>query len=118
MFQAVIFAKLTSGLRNRLGETLEERTLTAREVEWLLDKLCVDCGFCLAPPERLKLQREPPADPVSFTNAVFRGEGLDPTLAERDLYRDVHALITRAFKQRGIAVEETPPKPGTPKIDG
>jgi hypothetical protein len=83
--------------------------LSATEVAWLLDKLCVDVGFCLAPSHRQELQQNPPLDPRAFTDAVFRAEGLDPSMAERHLYRQVYSLISQAFSQRGIVVPESPP---------
>ncbi len=83
--------------------------LGATEVAWLLDKLCVDVGLCLAPSRRQELQQNPPLDPITFTDAVFLAEGLDPSMVERHLYRQVHSLISQAFSQRGIIVPESTP---------
>ena len=83
--------------------------LSATEVAWLLEKLCVDVGFCLAPSHRQELQQNPPPDPSAFADAVFLAEGLDPSMAERHLYRKVRSLISQAFSQRGIVVPESPP---------
>jgi hypothetical protein len=70
--------------------------LTPEEVQWLLDKLCVDAGFCLPPEEQAKLRVDPPVAPIAFTDAVFLAEGLKPELAERHLYRGVRTSRTAA----------------------
>lgn len=71
--------------------------LTRDEVGTLLDKLCVDLGYCLPPDAKARLCDEPPSTPEAFTDAVFREEGLDPTTADRHLYRQVRAVVGRAF---------------------
>ena len=72
-------------------------SLTPREADILLDDLCIRLGFCLPPLDRTQLRDCPPPDPRSFTDAVFRAEGLDPSTADLHLYRQVKARITRAF---------------------
>jgi hypothetical protein len=52
--------------------------LSASEVEWLLDTLCVDLGFCLPPAARKILIEHPPTGPDDFTDAVFVAEGSIP----------------------------------------
>jgi hypothetical protein len=44
--------------------------LTPTETPWLLDKLCVDAGFCPSPEEKEKgkLQANPLTDPIAWTN--------------------------------------------------
>jgi hypothetical protein len=76
------------------------------EVLWLLDKLCVDAGFCLSPEEKAKLQASLPADPTAFTDAVFLAEGLKPELAERRLYRGVHDTVVKFWRQRGCEADD------------
>jgi len=83
--------------------------LTPTEVLWLLDKLCVDAGFCLSPEEKGKLQANPPADPIAFTNAVFLADGLKPELAERRLYRGVHDTVVKFWRQRGYEADDSVP---------
>jgi hypothetical protein len=41
----------------------------------------------------------PPATIEDFTSAVFLSEGLDPSKADRSLYRKVEAAITAAFRR-------------------
>lgn len=72
--------------------------LSRAEAYMLLDELCLREGFCLPPATTLTLVADPPADPVEFTDAVFRAEGLDPRLADRRLYRRIRALVTDAFR--------------------
>jgi len=83
--------------------------LTAAEVQWLLDKLCRDGGFCLPKAEQEKLKANPPMDPIAFTDAVLIAEGLKPELAERRLYRGVHGAIVEFFRQRGYEVDDATP---------
>ncbi|MBO8192284.1 hypothetical protein ITI46_11485 [Streptomyces oryzae] len=51
---------------------------TEAEVQRLLYELCVDLGFCLPPQEQRRLYAAPPADPDTFTDAVFEAEGMNP----------------------------------------
>jgi hypothetical protein len=83
--------------------------LTPMEVQSLLHKLCVEAGFCLPSEEQEKLRADPPVDPIAFTNAVFIAEGLKPELAERPLYRGVHAAVVEFWRQRGYEADDTTP---------
>ena len=69
------------------------------EVRILLNKLCVDLGFCLPPDELQQLENTPPSDVRSFTDAVFVAEGMNPDHASRHLYRQVRDAVSSAFKQ-------------------
>jgi len=71
--------------------------LTPREVELLLQTLCVDLGFCLPPDEAARLKSAPPTDVRAFADAVFLAEGLDPATADRHLWRKVRDGIAVAF---------------------
>ena len=73
--------------------------LSASEVHWLLDALCVKLGFCLPPDVVESLKGQPPASAEEFTDAVFSAEGLDPTTADRKLYRQVKAMVAKAFQE-------------------
>ena len=66
----------------------------------LLRQLCVELGFCLPPDAFERLVAAPPDDPDSFTEAVFREEGLDPATVERWLWREVRDRVVRAFAGR------------------
>ncbi|MBK9000691.1 MAG: hypothetical protein IPM35_33640 [Myxococcales bacterium] len=72
--------------------------LSLEEVEALTVNLCVQFGFCLSPEAQERLAKEPPADADEFTNQVFLVEGLDPSTADRKLYRRVKAVVEDAFK--------------------
>ena len=78
--------------------------LTATEVNYLLTTLCVELGFCLPPNDIARLQATPPADVDSFTEAVFIAEGYDLRLADRNLWRQVHEVVSAAFA-RAAATE-------------
>jgi len=71
--------------------------LSTREAEWLLTTLCTSLGICLPPSVRQQLRDNPPSEVGRFTDAVFVGEGLDPTTADRTLYRQAHAMVADAF---------------------
>jgi hypothetical protein len=75
--------------------------LTDHEVLRLLDKLCIELGFCLPPAEIERLANDPPVDVLRFTDAVFRAEGLNPELADRHLYRQVRDSVAQAFRSAG-----------------
>jgi hypothetical protein len=74
--------------------------LSAHETRVLLDKLCIALGFCLPPTAYDALTEKPSSDINEFTNAVFIAEGfLDPSTADRHLYRQVRAMVTQAFRE-------------------
>ena len=79
--------------------------LTPSEVETLLEKLCADKGFCLPATEHDKLLENPPIEPVAFTDAVFRAEGLNPETVRRDLYREVRDFVTATFRNSAELAE-------------
>jgi hypothetical protein len=72
--------------------------LSERESESLLSKLCSALGFCLSPDARRQLLESPPATADDFADAVFLAEGLDPSTADRHLYRQVRAMTSEAFQ--------------------
>jgi hypothetical protein len=75
--------------------------LSAPEADSLLATLCSSLGFCLPPRARTLLTENPPVDVDRFTDAVFVGEGLDPSTANRQLYRQVRAIVAEAFRLSG-----------------
>jgi hypothetical protein len=75
--------------------------LTENELQRLLDRLCVQLGFCLPPEGQQRLRENPPSDVLSFTDTVFVEEGLDPATADRRLYRQVRDVIAESFRRAG-----------------
>ena len=71
--------------------------LTHRQVEFLLEELCVTYGMCLSPDAWERLCAETPPDPESFALAVFRAEGMEPAPSWRKLYRQVLAHVQAAY---------------------
>jgi hypothetical protein len=61
--------------------------------------LCADLGFCLRPSEIERLAGDPPQEVLTFTDEVFRSEGMDPDTADRHLYRQVRDVVAAAFDQ-------------------
>lgn len=85
-----LFAMLSSPDRKMINE---------KEAGKLLDKLCVKLGFCLPPDDIARIKKNPPSDAIAFTDVVFIAEGLDPTTADRHLYRQVRNMVADAFWQ-------------------
>ena len=86
-------------LRRPAGGWVEVRALglrPPRDVDALLDELCVGSGFCLPPDARARLRDAPPPGTDAFTDAVLVAEGLDPLL-DKDLRRGVRAMVARHF---------------------
>jgi len=77
----------------------------AVDLQWLLDKLCVDLGFCLAPHEQERLLTLAFDDADALTRAVLTAEGLDPDYCDRRLYTMVSEMVRRHYVP--------PPEPDT-----
>jgi len=73
--------------------------LSTEEAGVLLSILCTRLGFCLPPDAVERLTEDPPAGVDQFTAAVFVAEGLDPSTAERKIYRQVKAIVSDAFRR-------------------
>jgi hypothetical protein len=71
--------------------------LSARDVDWLLEELCVNDGYCLPPTVSAQIRSAPPGTPEAFAEAVFRGDGFDPVLNPLE-YRSVLDVVERAFQ--------------------
>jgi hypothetical protein len=65
------------------------------KVDQLLERLCTELGFGLAPEEQARLERSPPGSVGAFTDAVFCAEGLDPSTADSRLWRRVHDRVAQ-----------------------
>jgi hypothetical protein len=74
--------------------------LSSNAVTQLLDHLCIKLGFCLPPDAYARLSADPPSDIVSFANAVFEAEDMDPSTTSR-LYHQVKAEVADAFHRAG-----------------
>ena len=72
--------------------------LSEHETQVLLDRLCIEYGFCLPPAAYDELTSNPPPDVRAFTDAVFAAEGLDPATADRRTYRVVRDMVREAFR--------------------
>ncbi len=67
-------------------------------IEWLMEDLCVQYGFCLPPAEYTRLISSPPPTIDAFTDAVFVAEGLDPLFADKRLRRHVRDRVRKYFE--------------------
>jgi hypothetical protein len=63
----------------------------------LLSELCIKLGFCIPPEHSVRLQKDPPADIDSFTDAIFWAEGLAPG-NEVELRREVRKVVEKHFR--------------------
>ena len=72
--------------------------LSPTKLKALLYHLCVKYGFCLRRDEYERLCADPPNEVTSFTDAVYRAEGLDPATADARVYGLVHTAVERAFR--------------------
>lgn len=70
---------------------------TRKELECLLDELCLELGFCLPSAARETLIIRSPQEADTFANAVIELEGLNPERIDRHLYRQVRALVAKAY---------------------
>jgi hypothetical protein len=68
------------------------------EIQKLLDKLCGQFGFCLAPAAKSRLVEHPPTDAEVFTNEVFSAEGFSLPPSDRDLHRQVYEVVSDTFR--------------------
>ena len=78
--------------------------LSKREVESLLDKLCVDLGFCLPPKPRARIIANPPRNPHRFSEVVMKAEGFE-SAGHSELFEQVFGYVLHAFEisgQRGV----------------
>ena len=82
-------------VKRKAMNTLPDKTM-AKELYVLLDRLCIDLGFCLPPRniERIVAGTEYDAD--EFTDIVFRAEGMNPE-ENIALQRQVRKMFTDRF---------------------
>jgi len=73
--------------------------MTEVNIQQLLDELCVRLGFCLPPKVQKRLVQNPPIEPKRFCEVVIKAEGLDPSMIEKKLYRDVLSMVETAFSK-------------------
>jgi hypothetical protein len=73
--------------------------MSPRQVDLLLEELCVKLGFCLPREAQLRLRENPPLEIDAFVDAVIRAEGLDPQAGiSLHLYRDMRERVVKHFK--------------------
>jgi hypothetical protein len=73
--------------------------MSSRQIEYLLEELCVVLGFCLSPEQHARILEKPEVEIDAFTDAVIRAEGLDPYAdIPTNLRRQVRAIVVKYFK--------------------
>jgi hypothetical protein len=72
----------------------EGRVLSESEVAGLLERLCVQLGFCFSADVAENFESHPPGTIEAFTRAVFDDEGL---AIEPGLYTQVRAVVETTF---------------------
>lgn len=80
-----------------MARTVLDANISETEARSLLDRLCVRYGFCLSPLWHARLQNNPPNNIEKFTDTVFQAEGLNPRIADSELYKAVQAEVRQAF---------------------
>jgi hypothetical protein len=75
----------------------ETSTISPQDAKILLDKLCTAYGFCLTPRWKARLINCPPQSVQKYVDTVFLAEGLDPRIADSDLYKSVLNEVRVAF---------------------
>ncbi len=68
------------------------------DIAYLLYEACTKLGYCLPPNEQRRLIERSHDDVDSFTDAVLRAEGLDPTLEDREQRKALLKLVARHFR--------------------
>ena len=74
------------------------------KVSRLLSQLCTELGFCLRSEDQTRLQEQVPSSVDSFTDAVFLAEGLDPRLANKQLWRQVRDRVAKYLVDEDVDV--------------
>lgn len=62
-------------------------------LEKILGKLCVKFGYCLSYDEQTRIAKSCPETPEALVEAVIRGEGGDPEIVDRHMYRQMRELV-------------------------
>ena len=78
--------------------------LSQSQAAKLLNTLCVKYGFCLPPLWNARLERNPPTTAKAFTDTVFYSEGLDPVIADSNLYAALHQEVVQSISSCGHRV--------------
>jgi hypothetical protein len=76
------------------------------DVRRLLNELCIELGFCLAPGDIRRLCESPPGDVGSFTGAVFEAEGMGD-MSYTDLRRQVRHVVDQHMS-RWLEADDEP----------
>jgi len=77
--------------------------MSPRQVELLLQELCVKLGFCLPPKEIVRIEQNPETDIDAFTDDVIRSEGIDPINGiSLEFRRSVRAIVKNHFRAAEI----------------
>ncbi|MCP4113366.1 MAG: hypothetical protein GY749_48850 [Desulfobacteraceae bacterium] len=69
-----------------------------KQLQWLLDELCSDLGFCLPHDDQQRLISVEYYDADQFTREVFLAEKMNPD-EHLDLRRRVHKKVADRFRK-------------------
>ncbi len=75
-----------------------EELMPKTSIEWLIENLCVNLGFCLPTEAQAQLLEDTPSTAEEFATAVFSAEGIDPA-SEHRIYGQVVEFIEDAFRR-------------------
>ncbi len=74
-------------------QQLKSKKTMVKELQSLLDELCIDSGFCLSPKDQQRLISADYYDADQFTYEVLKAEKMNP---------DLHKTLKRQIKHRFI----------------
>ncbi|REL26691.1 hypothetical protein DXX93_08955 [Thalassotalea euphylliae] len=70
-----------------------------KEVEKLLDQVCVDLGFCLPPNVKSRLIKFPPKTSEKFTKTLIEVEGFTIETIDKSLYKQLFDKIDSVYSK-------------------
>jgi hypothetical protein len=79
-------------------------TTMSEALDFLLYDICVDLGFCLPPADNARICAAEFWDADTFTEEVFRVEGMDPN-EHLNFKRQIHKRFTDMFGSSSVDAE-------------
>jgi len=69
------------------------------ELEQLLDRICLDLGFCLPKLVKTRLIKFPPKTSDKFAKSVIEAEGLNVDVIEKALYKSLFSKVDSVYSK-------------------
>lgn len=81
-----------------------------RDILVLLDKLCLESGFCIPPVDAVRISQSASLTADEFASEVLRAEGMNPEY-ELSWYRAIRKCFIEVFG-RSVSVDSYNPEAG------